>query len=105
METFVPITFAITLIWKLVDFFKYLRAGQTNEWMTQLTVWVAATGVGFLLANSDFAGGVEVANTTLDKLNAASVLLFSLGLGSSASAAYEKLGSSQTPKLFNIPPK
>jgi hypothetical protein len=89
VEEFVPLVVATALVWRLVTFGKQLLAGELRAAVTQVFVWAAGIGVAFLLAASDFAGGVEVAGASLEVLNAASLVLFGVALGSTASTAYE----------------
>lgn len=86
---FAPLLAAIALIWKLVDFAKHVRVRDTDAVVAQVAVWAAGVGVMFLLRETDFAGGVEIAGASLSALNWASVLLVGLSVGSTASAAYD----------------
>lgn len=86
---FAPLLAAIALIWKIVDTVKYLRAGNRDAVFTQLGVWFAGVGVVLLLAATDFANGIEVAEFSMDKLNIASLILLGLTIGSSASVAVD----------------
>lgn len=81
---------AVALIWKLVDFAKACRVKDVDSIVTQVAVWAAGVAVVFLLAGTDFADGIDVAESyTLSSLNAASLLLIGLTIGSTASAAYD----------------
>lgn len=82
---FAPLLVAAALIWKLVDFVKFVKAKDINAVTTQLAVWVAGVVVIFLLAATDFASGVTIGDKNLDSLNAASLLLLGLSMGSTAS--------------------
>ena len=82
---FVPLLAAVALIWKIVDFVKYVRARDVDSIVTQLGVWLAGVAVLFLLAATDFASGVVVADSPLSQLNWASLVLVGLSVGSSAS--------------------
>lgn len=86
---FAPLLAAIALIWKIVDTVKYARARNVDAIVTQLGVWLAGVGVVLLLAATDFANGIEVAEFSLDKLNIASLVLLGLTIGSSASVAVD----------------
>lgn len=112
MDEFVPLVVAAALVVQLVRFFKDLTAGAFRDALTIAIVWVAGIVVAFLLAASDFAGGIQVAGTALGSLNAASVVLFGVSLGSagsvvlvefrkaidgSQSSAEPKLGGTSTP--------
>lgn len=86
---FAPLLAAIALIWKIVDFVKYLRVRNVDALVTQLGVWLAGVAVVLLLAATDFANGISIADYSLDKLNLASLLLLGLTIGSSASVAVD----------------
>lgn len=82
---FVPLVAAIALIWKIVDFVKFVQVRNINAIVTQVGVWVAGVAVLFLLAATDFASGVKIGDSVLGDLNWASVILIGLSIGSSAS--------------------
>jgi predicted membrane protein len=86
---FVALAVASALVWKIVSFGKAALNGDKNAVVTQLLVWGAAVGVAFLLAASDFAGGIKVGSAVLGDLNAASVVLFGVSLGSTASVGFD----------------
>lgn len=86
---FVPFVAAIALIWKIVDFAKACRVRDVDAIVTQLATWGAGVAVMYLLAATDFAGQVMIGDARLDALNAASVALVGLSVGSTASAAYD----------------
>lgn len=54
-----------TFISKLIDFFKYVRAGDTNAITTQAVTWGAGVLGIFLFAQTDFAAGVELGGVTV----------------------------------------
>lgn len=82
---FAPLLAAVALIWKLVDFVKYVRARNVDAVITQLGVWVAGIIVLLLLAATDFASGIVIGDAPLGSLNIASLILIGLTVGSSAS--------------------
>lgn len=84
METFITGAGALGLVKAVVDFIKYLRARNTNGYVTQLAVWVAGIGVTLLIKISDFAGNFDIGGVVLDNANAGTVILAGLGLGSAA---------------------
>lgn len=86
---FVPLLAAAALVWKIVDFLKYLRTGDVNGVFTQLSVWVAGVAVVLLLANTDWADGITVGDTILGALNGASLVLLGLSVGSTSSVLYD----------------
>lgn len=95
---FAVLAVATALVWKVVSFAKFVLSGDTNKAVTQLVTWAAGIGVAFLVAASDFT--LEVAGANLADLNAASVVLFGVALGSTASAAYDSLSKNPEPKLL-----
>lgn len=86
---FVPLVAALALAWKLVDFIKQLRVRDWNAVVTQAAVWAAGVLVVFLLAGTDFASGIKIGDMVLSNLNAASLILVGLSVGSSASVGYD----------------
>lgn len=89
METFITSAGALGLVKALVDFVKYVRARDTNGWVTQLAVWLSGIGVVLLLKVSDFADTFTVGTITLENANAGTQILAGLGLGSAAMLANE----------------
>lgn len=67
-----------------MDFIKYLRARDTNGYVTQLAVWLAGIGVTLLIKISDFAGNFDIGGVVLNDANTGTVILAGLGLGSAA---------------------
>ncbi len=82
---FVPLLAAIALVWKIVDFAKYVRAKNVDAIIVQLAVWLAGVAVVFLLANTDFAGGIVVGDLVLASMKWPSLVLIGLSVGSSSS--------------------
>lgn len=86
---FIPLVVAAATIWKVVDFVKFAKARDASSIATQIVTWVAGVSMAFLLAESDFGAGLDVAGHALANLNGASVVLFGLGLGSTASGVVD----------------
>lgn len=84
METFIGSAGLLALVKALVDFLKFVRAGNINGWLTLLVVWLGGVGVTILYSFSDFADQFEVLGVTLGTASLATLILFGLGLGSSA---------------------
>lgn len=82
---FVPVLVAGFVAKKLIDFLAYLRVGNWSAAFTQFSVWLAGSLVAFLFRFSDFASAFHVGDTSLASLNAVSVLLVGLVIGSTAS--------------------
>jgi hypothetical protein len=86
---FAPLAVAIALMWKVVDFVKLLRVRDWNGVVTQAAVWGAGVGTTFLLAHTDFSSGIKIADLPLASLNASTLVLLGLSLGSTASVLYD----------------
>lgn len=83
---FVPLAAAVALIWKVVDFARYLRAKDVDSSLTQAVVWAVGTAVTFLLAGTNWAGSIVLGDVALGLMSWQSLLLVGLSLGSTASA-------------------
>lgn len=109
METFITGAGALGLVKAVVDFIKYLRARDTNGWVTQLAVWAAGIGTTLLIKVSDFAGNFDIGGVILNDANTGTVILAGLGLGSAAmlvndiKQAVDSNDSAAKPAL--VPPK
>lgn len=104
---FVPLLAALALAWKIVDFVKYARARDMDGIVGQGAIWVSGVLVAFLLAATDFAGGIEVGGKVLGDLNAFSLVLIGLTIGSTGAVGYDfkrafdKTDSAATPGLVS----
>lgn len=65
---FVPIMALGTLAFTFVIFLKNVSAQQWRSAITQVIAWVAGICGVFLMAATDFAGGITVGGTPMDKL-------------------------------------
>lgn len=86
---FAPLVVALALVWKVVDFIKACRVRDVDAIVSQSAVWGAGVLVTFLLAATDFASGVTIGDLNLDALNAWSLVLLGLSIGSTGSVAYD----------------
>jgi len=86
---FAPLVAMGLLVVSVINFLKYLRAGDMNGWFTQLIVWVAGVGAVLLVAQTDFASGITVGDQLMDNLNFASLVFVGLTVGSVGSFAVE----------------
>ena len=77
------------LVWKVVDFVKYVTNKDWNATVTQATTWLSSIIVSFLAREAASFANLEIFGERLADLDWAAVLLFALGLGSSASGVYE----------------
>lgn len=66
---FVPIIALGTLVFTFVMFLKNLTAQQWSPAITQAIAWLAGIGGIFIMAETQFAGGIHIGNMTLDKLD------------------------------------
>lgn len=87
MDTFITSAGMLALVKAIVDFIKYIRARDTNGWVTQLVVWLAGIGVVWLMSVSDYADTMDVGGILLTDAVAATIVLAGLGLGSAAMLA------------------
>lgn len=78
---------ALSFVKAVVDLVKYVRARNTNGWVTQLAVWLAGVFVVVVMSFSDFAQSIDVGGVTLDTASWGTLLLVGLGLGSTAMLA------------------
>lgn len=86
---FVPAVALLALVASLINFLKYLRAGDTNGALTQLCVWVGGIAAVVLVAQTDYAAGISMGDQALDTLNFASLIFIGLQIGGMASLATE----------------
>jgi hypothetical protein len=66
---FVPILALGTLVFTVVIFLKNLTAQQWRPAVTQLIAWLAGIVAMFVMAAMQFASGITVGSTTMDKLD------------------------------------
>lgn len=79
------------MIKKIVDFLKYAANRDVNAVVTQITSWAAGVAVTFLVAHSDFAGGVAIHGTLMSNLNNWSVALIGVNLASLAGVGWDAI--------------
>lgn len=103
---FVAITVLGALVWKFVDFLKYLKNHDWNAVLTMLSVWVAGVVAVLLFAHSDFASLVSVGSATLASLGTVSQVIIGLSATSLMSVGYDfkksldNTDSAKTPSLM-----
>jgi hypothetical protein len=78
-----------TLAYTVVIFLKNLSAQQWGSAITQVVAWLAGIGGMFLLAATQFGGGISIAGTALDKLDSGSTVLVGLMVASLLSTLHE----------------
>ena len=86
---FLPALALLALIKKLIDFLRYASAGDVNGVVTQLVTWGGGVGAVLLVAQTDWASGIDVGNMTLATLNVWSLLFVGLTLSSGAGVVHD----------------
>ncbi len=66
---FVPILALGTLVFTFVLFLKNLSAQQWRSAITQVVAWVAGIAGVFMMAATQFASGITIGDTTIDRLS------------------------------------
>lgn len=104
---FVPLLALAALIGKLLDFVKYLRAGDWNGAGTQATAWAVGVAVVFLFAQTSWAdSSLPIGDQTLGEMNAVEQFILGLLATSVFSAfvdakkAVDGSDSARQPSLF-----
>lgn len=82
---FVPVLAMAALTLKLIDFGRYLRAGDANGVVTQLVVWLSGVIVTLMVAQTDWADGIAIGDMSLGTVNIWSLIFIGLSTGSGAS--------------------
>lgn len=100
---FVPVAAMAVLSLKLIDFLRYLRAGDLNGVFTQIAAWIAGVAVVFLVAQTDWASGVAVGDMNLATLNAWSLVFYGLSVGSGGSVVKDVLKAVDNTNSARIP--
>lgn len=84
------VTLLVTLVNKFTDFLKSVVNKETNTYVTQIIVWVAAIAGVFLVAASQFASGVQITDTlSLDNIDTVTKVIVGLLIGSGASSLFD----------------
>jgi hypothetical protein len=100
---FLPALAMVTLILKIIDFLRYLRAGDVNGILTQLSTWVAGAAVVVLVAQTDWAPGIPVGDFNLSTLSFWSLVFYGMSAGSAASLAKDTLKAVDNTNSAAIP--
>lgn len=79
----------IAIIWKVVDFLRFLTSGAFNAAVTQASVWLSAIAVALLAREAEPFSTIGVVGTTFGDLSTPAIILFALGLGSAASGVVD----------------
>ncbi len=103
---FAPLALLGALVYKFVDFLKFLRAKDVNAAGTQAVAWLAGILAITLFANSDFSEGINFGGRSLGSLNFVSQVIIGLSATSLFSAFYDvkraidRSDSAKTPALI-----
>jgi hypothetical protein len=89
---------------KLVDFVRQLRGRDTSAVLTQLLAWAAGIAVVFIGANVDVAGGIEIANMSLDQMSLWSQVVLGAVVGSLGSVGKDVLKAVDNRQTEATPP-
>lgn len=104
---FIPLVQMAVLVFTVINFLKFVRAGDSNGALTQLSVWVAGVLVTILAAQTDFAGGIVIGDMILEQMNIWSLIFIGLTVGSLGTfgseikKAIDNTDSAVKPNLFN----
>jgi hypothetical protein len=104
---FIPLLLWASLIKKVIDFVKYLTAGDVNAVLTQVVAWAVGVGLAFVTANSEFGEAIIVNGHPMNTLNSWALVLAGLnaasvaGLGWDTLKALDNTNSAKVPDLVN----
>src|SRR5688572_25197383 len=82
---FIPAAAMLALILKVIDFLRYARSGDLNGVFTQLCAWGAGIGVVVLMAQTQWANGVEIGDIALSQMGIWSLVFAGMQVASGAS--------------------
>lgn len=89
MFDFVPVLTLTAIVFVVINFLKYITAGDWRAAVTQLIVWAAGIVGVVLFAHSDWGTAITLGDKTLDQLNGWSQVIAGFAIGSLASAGTE----------------
>jgi hypothetical protein len=92
------------IIYKLVDFLKYISARDINAIVTQASVWLSALAVALLAREAEPFSTVGILGSTFGDLDLAAVVLFALGVGSTASGVIDFKKAIDQSDSARVPP-
>lgn len=104
--TIAPLVLLGALIYKFIDFLKYVMAKDWNAAGTQAVAWIAGVGGMFLFVNTTFAESHEIGGIVFARLSAGDTIFLGLMATSIFSAVYDikksidNTDSAVTPSLF-----
>lgn len=100
---FVPAVAFVTLVYKVVDTLRYAKSGDINGVLTQVIAWVSGVAVAFLVAQTEWADGIEIGDRPLSRLGFWSLVFAGLTIGSAASTAKDLFKSVDNANTSKIP--
>lgn len=100
---FVPVVAMAALTLKVIDFLRYLRAGDMNGVLTQLAAWIAGVLVVLLVAQTNWSDGIAIGDMNLAALGIWSQIFFGLSAGSGASFIKDTLKAVDNTNSAAIP--
>lgn len=77
------------IVWKAVDFLKFVSNKDWKAVATQASVWVSAVVVALLAREAEPFSEIVIFGSTFGDLSWAAIVLMALGLGSTASGLYD----------------
>ncbi len=86
---FIPFAAMLLTVKKVIDFLRYARSGDINGVLTQLCAWGAGVGVVVLMAQTQWARGVEIGDIALSNMGIWSLVFAGMQIGSGASAVVD----------------
>jgi hypothetical protein len=101
---FIPIAVLLATVKKLVDFVRFLRAGDVNGVITQVAAWAAGFLVVALAAHTPWAAGLVFGGFALSKLGVAAQLLVGVTVGSAASFGKDVVAAVDNSQSAAVPP-
>lgn len=100
---FLPAVAMVALLIKVIDTLRYLRAGDINGVLTQVSAWVAGIIVVVLVAQTDWADGIQIGDRSLGVLGIWSLVFYGMSAGSTASFAKDTLKAVDNSNSAAIP--
>ncbi len=103
----VPLALLGALVYKFVDFLKFVKVFDWNAAGTQLIAWAAGIGAITLFANSNFSAEIIFGGQSIGSLNFVSQAIIGLSATSLFSAFYDvkraldNTDSARTPSLIS----
>jgi hypothetical protein len=90
---FVPVAAMALLVFTIINFIRFVVNGDKNGIVTTLSVWFAGVVVVLLVAQSDFADGIIIAEKAMSAYNTASLIFLGLTVSSVGVFANEIRGA------------